>query len=92
MGTTPCPDDPEGAKNWDYNDNYAQVLIVNNIASTEMVHIGQCKTAQAMWDSFEAVHNSKGHQTIISTPQPTTIQTSPSISTNSNSTGSKLTL
>jgi hypothetical protein len=27
VGTTPCPDDPEEAENWDYNDNYAQVLI-----------------------------------------------------------------
>jgi hypothetical protein len=59
-------DDIDSAENWDYNDNYAQMMIVNNIASTQMVHIGQCKNAKAMWDSLEAVHESKGHQTIVS--------------------------
>jgi hypothetical protein len=59
-------DDEDSAENWDYNDNYAQMMIVNNITSTEMVHIGQCKNAKAMWDSLEAVHESKGHQTTVS--------------------------
>ena len=44
-GTIQQPDDSVGASNWDYNDNYAQFIIVNNISVTEMVHIGQCKTA-----------------------------------------------
>jgi hypothetical protein len=31
-----------------------------------MVHVGQCDTAKGMWDNLEAVHESKGHQTIVS--------------------------
>jgi hypothetical protein len=46
--------------------NSTTTLIINNITFTEMVHISQCKTAKAMWDSLEAVHESKGHQTIVS--------------------------
>lgn len=60
-------DDPDGVVNWKFNDNYAQTLIINNITSAEMVHVSQCETAKAMWDSLEAVHDSKGHQTIVST-------------------------
>jgi hypothetical protein len=64
-GTVEHPDNPLGAKIWDYNDNYTQVIIVNNISSTEMVHISQCNTVSAMWNSLEAVHETKGHQTTI---------------------------
>ena len=63
------PEDTNGAKNWDFNDNYVQVMIINNISSTEMVHISQCTTAKAMWDNLEAVHELKGNQTIVSVIQ-----------------------
>ena len=53
------------ARNWDWNDNYAQVIIMNNISQEETVHVGQCRTANLMWNSLEVVHESKGHQTII---------------------------
>jgi hypothetical protein len=33
--------------------------------SSEMVHVGQCTTAHAMWQNLEAIHKLKGHQTII---------------------------
>ena len=65
-GKIQCPADAAEAENWKYNDNYAQVMIINNITSTEMVHVGQCDTAKAMWDNLEVVHESKGHQTIVS--------------------------
>jgi len=65
-GIIECPTDAEGVKNWKYNDNYAQVVIINNITSTEMVHINRSRTAKSMWDNLEAVHESKGHQTIVS--------------------------
>jgi hypothetical protein len=29
-----------------------------------MEHVGQCETARAMWSGLEAVHDSKGHQTL----------------------------
>jgi hypothetical protein len=68
-GTIYHPEDDEDvidAKNWDYNNNYVQMMIVNNITSMEMVHTGQCANTKTMWDSLEAVHESKGHQTIVS--------------------------
>jgi len=65
-GSIKIPDDIKGAADWRFNDNYAQVIIANNITSTEMVHVSQCFTASAMWDNLEAVHESKGHQTIVS--------------------------
>ena len=59
------PDDPIQANNWDYNDNYAQFVILNNITSTEMLNVGKCPMAYAIWQSLEAMHETKGHQTII---------------------------
>ena len=65
-GKIGIPEDTKSAQNWEFNDNYAQVMIINNISSTEMVHVSQCSTAKAMWDNLEVVHESKGHQTIVS--------------------------
>jgi hypothetical protein len=65
-GTVEIPTDAKGVEDWEYNDNYAQIMIINNVTSTEMVHVSQCNTAKAVWDSLEAVHETKGHQTIVS--------------------------
>ena len=59
------PNDPIQANNWDYNDNYMQFVIINNITSTEMLNVGKCLMAYAIWQSLEAMHETKGHQTII---------------------------
>jgi hypothetical protein len=64
-GTIGKPINPVGSEIWEYNDNYAQVIIVSNISSTEMVHVSQCGNAHAMWTSLEAVHEAKDHQTMI---------------------------
>ena len=67
-GTVECPDpgqDPEGASNWDFNDTYAKVLIANNVATNEMVHLSQSRTARDSWLNLEAVHDAKSHQTTI---------------------------
>src|ERR1700761_2965689 len=64
-GTIPRPDDVTQARNWDYNDNYAQFVLLNNVSSTEMVYVGQCETAFAIWQSLEAIYEATGHQTII---------------------------
>ena len=50
-GTIDIPNDTVSAANWRWNDNYAQVMIINNILTTEMVHISQCTNAKTMWDS-----------------------------------------
>jgi len=68
-GSIPRPTEVEAGETWDYNDNYAQVIIVSNISSTEMVHVSQCNTASAMWKSLIAVHEAKGHQTMIAVIQ-----------------------
>jgi hypothetical protein len=60
------PVDAKGIENWKFNDNYAQCIILNNLEETEMVHVSQCVTAKAIWESLDAVHESKGHQTIVS--------------------------
>ena len=64
-GKVPRPSDAKQASNWDYNDDYAKILIENNILSSQMIHTSQCTTACAMWDSLEAVHQSKGHEATI---------------------------
>jgi hypothetical protein len=68
-GTIQHPADAVSGDIWDYNDNYAQVIIVSNVSSLEMVHISQWNTAGAMWKSLVAVHEAKGHQTIIAVIQ-----------------------
>ena len=44
-GTIDRPIGPmtENTVNWEFNDNYAQVMIINNISSTEIIHVGQCQ-------------------------------------------------
>lgn len=58
--------DLEGARAWAFNDTYAKLLITNNIEPDQMIHINQCNTSHEMWECLEAVHESRGHQTIIS--------------------------
>ena len=41
--------DPVGAENWDLNDNYAGMLIFENISIPQTIHVGQDLTAQQMW-------------------------------------------
>jgi hypothetical protein len=64
-GTIKRPTNQNDAANWDHNDMFAQFIITNNVSTSEIVHIGQCKTAHAMWLSLEAIHESKDHQTIV---------------------------
>jgi hypothetical protein len=58
--------DPEGLDAWIFNDIYAKVLITNNIEPDQMIHINQCETSHEMWECLKAVHESRGHQMIIS--------------------------
>jgi hypothetical protein len=58
--------DPIGAKNWDFNDNYATMLIYDNISPPQKVHAGHkdC-SAHEMWMNLEAIFEVTGHTTII---------------------------
>jgi hypothetical protein len=50
---------------WDYNDNYAQHIILINVADSEMIYVGRCETAHAVWEGLVAVHETTAHQTVI---------------------------
>jgi transposase InsO family protein len=64
-GTLPCPNTLFDARNWEHNDNFAQMIIMTNIEQNQSIHISQCDTAHAMWMNLEAVHESKGNQTAM---------------------------
>ena len=59
------PKDETDAKNWDFNDDYAKVLIQNNITQSQMIHTSHHTTASAKWASLQAMHEPKGHQTTM---------------------------
>ena len=47
-GTIPCPANGTQAIDWTFNDNYTKLIIMNNLTSSEMIHIGKCQTAHLM--------------------------------------------
>ena len=57
--------DPVGAENWDLNDNYAGMLIFENLSTSQTIHVGHDLTASDMWSNLEAIHEVTGHTTII---------------------------
>jgi hypothetical protein len=56
--------DPEGAHNWDKNDSWAQQVIIHNVTSSQMNHIGSKTTAEAMYSALTVTHKNKAHQTV----------------------------
>jgi hypothetical protein len=52
-------------ENWNLNDNYAGMLIFENISIPQTIHVGQDLTAQQMWSNLEAIHEVTSHTTII---------------------------
>ena len=64
-GTIPCPANSFQAKNWMFNDYYAQCIIMNNLSSLDMIQVGDCKTTHMLWTNLEAIHESKGHLAIM---------------------------
>jgi hypothetical protein len=60
-GDLKCPDitdDPEGADNWKYNNNYTKKVIWDCLSDRQKYHIVNCKTAHKMWSNLEAIHQS----------------------------------
>ena len=47
--------DPDGTRNWTYNNNYAQMLITTNISESLMVHTEGCLTRNNMWKTLRAM-------------------------------------
>ena len=57
--------DPQGAKNWMKNDNYAKHLLTSNISTTEMMNLGRPGTLFKCWKQLVALYENKTHDTII---------------------------
>jgi hypothetical protein len=66
-GTVKCPDtsiDPSSAHNWKRNNTWAQQIIIHNITSSQMNHVGSKTSAEAMYLALSMTHESKAHQTV----------------------------
>ena len=57
-------DDPVGASNWVKNDAWAQQVIIQNVTSSQMNHVGSKFTAQGMYSALVDTHDSTAHQTV----------------------------
>ena len=65
-GDLKCPDeanDPVGAANWRYNDDYTKKVIRDRLSVGQKYHTDNCDTSQQMWTNLEAIHQSRGYQT-----------------------------
>lgn len=49
--------DLDSANDWDYNDSYIMILISNNIALSEKIHMRGCQTAHHMWKNLRNIHH-----------------------------------
>ena len=54
----------ENALNWDKNDTWAQQVIIQNITSSQMNHVGSKETAHEMYCALLATHKNFAHQTV----------------------------
>lgn len=57
-------DDPVGACNWDKNDSWAQQVIIHNVTSSQMNHVGSRTSAEAMYSALMVTHENKAHQMV----------------------------
>ena len=67
-GTMPRPDEdtsPDDAETWTENDNYAQVIITQNLSKGQMIHVARLQTSADMWLALQAIHETKGHLSAI---------------------------
>ena len=64
----PRPDkniSPDDAETWTENDNYAQVIITQNLSKGQMIHVARLDTSADMWLALQAIHETKGHLSAI---------------------------
>ena len=59
----------EGLEAWNFNNSYAQTIILNNISDNQLVHAQSAKNTKEMWDNLTSVHDAKGHYVAISIQQ-----------------------
>ena len=53
-----------GAHNWDKNDTWVQQVIMHNVTSSQMNHIGTKSTAKEMYSALMVTHENKAHQMV----------------------------
>jgi hypothetical protein len=59
-------EDPVGAANWDHNDKYAMYILRRNISQPQLIHINHCKTSNQVWQTLEAIFETRNEGTAIS--------------------------
>jgi hypothetical protein len=57
-------DTPAGVRNWDMNDAWVQQVIIQNVTSSQMNHVGSKVITESMYDALVDTHNNKAHQTV----------------------------
>jgi hypothetical protein len=66
-GTTKKPSavqDSYGAGTWDRNDSWAQQVIIQNVTSSQLTHVGSMESAEAMYSTLTVMHENKAHGTV----------------------------
>ena len=66
-GDIKCPSEalnPIGKHKWDKNDSWAQQIIIHNVTSIQMNHVGSKSSAEEMFSALSVTHDNKVHQTI----------------------------
>ena len=66
-GTLKRPDEkkfPVEATNWDKNDSWAQQVIIQNVTSSQMNHVGSKNTAEGMYSALLDTHENTAYQTV----------------------------
>ena len=58
---------PDDAETWTENDNYAQVIITQNLSKGQMIHIARLDTSADIWLALQAIHKTEGHLSAIAT-------------------------
>ena len=53
-----------GTLNWDKNNSWAQQIIMHNVTSSQMNHVGSKSSAEEMFSALSITHNNKAHQTV----------------------------
>jgi hypothetical protein len=56
--------DPTNASNWDTNNSWIQQVIMHNLTSSQMNHIGSKTLAEAMYSALMFTHENKAHQMV----------------------------
>ena len=66
-GDIKCPNeviDSVGTWNWDKNNSWAQQIIMHNVTSSQMNHVGSKSSAEEMFSALLVTHKNKVHQTV----------------------------